>query len=149
MIGGLLVIVSFFRPLFGLYGLLILLFVACIAAAIELLLLRHKRNHVSMEDYTVITGVLSHKDDESYAETRGVRHMRHRRAVHNYNFHFENGESWRLPEDNYVWSERHRMSNAFLYENAHRGDDFIVVTEKGTGKIAMVYPAAFFEYQAG
>ena len=146
IIGGLLVVVSIFYPTIGVYSLLILLVAGCAGGAIEYLLLRRKRKNVCIVDYDVTTEVLSNKVEESYSAPAG----KHRsRTVTNYTLFFENGEGWRIPQDNYLWSEERPMSDFYIYQNSHRGDAFIVVIKKDTGKIAMAYDTEFFKYKEG
>ena len=40
------------------------------------------------------------------------------------------------------------MSDKALYQLAHAGDEFIVVTKKDTGDVAVAYPSAYFEYKS-
>jgi hypothetical protein len=39
------------------------------------------------------------------------------------------------------------MSNFFIFENAHRGEEFLLVLNRETGEVAMAYSKAFFTYQ--
>ena len=63
-----------------------------------------------------------------------------------YRLHFENGKSLQIPRLNFTWSEEQSMSDASLYNEAHRGDGFYLAVHKETGKIAMAYPKNRFRY---
>ena len=67
--------------------------------------------------------------------------------VDNYMIRFENGGVWRIAEKNYSWSVERPMSDWYIFENAHRGDVFITVTERSTGTVMMAYDTEFFEYK--
>lgn len=112
---------------------------------------QHKKKSVSMDDYKIVEGVLSHKEEETHKETRGRPHkhfIQRTVTVTVYLLHFEDGRSLQLPGDNFVWSEEQSMSDAALYNEAHRGDGFYLVVHKETGKIAMAYPKERFLYRA-
>ena len=64
-----------------------------------------------------------------------------------YRLHFENGKSLQIPRLNFTWSEEQSISDAALYNEAHRGDGFYLAVHKETGKIAMAYPKSRFVYQ--
>ena len=111
---------------------------------------QHKKKSVSMDDYKIVEGVLSHKEEETHKETRGRPHkhfIQRTVTVTVYLLHFEDGRSLQLPGDNFVWSEEQSMSDAGLYNDVHRGDDFYLVVHKETGKIAAAYPKSRFVYQ--
>lgn len=144
IVACLLVIVEFLYPKFIFFVLLALIPILFIFSAIRHFRLRHKIEKVCMDDYDIITDVLSDKSEESYV-VRG--HKWHSQRVNNYTLRFENNESWRVPKDNYLWSEERPMSDFAIYQSSHRGDLFIVVIKRDTGKIAMAYHADGFEYK--
>ncbi len=109
---------------------------------------KHKQNNVRIDNYDVTTEVIYRTDDETYVQKVGRGIGRHSVTVTNYILYFENGKSWQIPPRNYTWSEELQMPERMLFENANRGDTFIVVTEKRSGNIAMVYPTKFFRYIA-
>ncbi len=111
---------------------------------------QHKKKAVSIDDYEIVEGVLSHKEEEVHKE---VRNPHRRRYIHRtvtvtvYLLHFEDGRSLQIPGDNFVWSEEQSMSDAGLYNDVHRGDGFYLTVHKKTGKIAAVYPKNRFLYR--
>lgn len=128
--------------------LLVWILLGAIAFAIgDYLILRvriqRKAKKISISDYEIQTQTVSHTHTESFVVK--ARHSGQR--ITNYSLHFENGSSWRIPNNNYAWSEERRMSDFAIYESTHRGDAMIVVTKKNTGEVAMAYPTAYFEYK--
>jgi len=120
-------------------------FAACLITAVcELLLRRHRRKNVRMDDYEVTTETISHTEEESYRQTGGTSVARHSETVTNYTLYFENGKSWRITAMNFTWSAEWQMSDFSLYNSTDRGDTFIVVSEKRTGNIAVAYPTKLF-----
>lgn len=101
------------------------------------------KKRVELDDYEVTSDVLSHTEGESYI----VRNAYGDRTVSNYTLYFESGKSWHIPEDNYLWSKERPMSDFAIHQSSHRGDSFIVVVKKDTGKIATAYNTEFFEYK--
>lgn len=123
-------------------------FGACVVTAVgQILLRRHRQKNVHMEDYEVTIETVSHTEEESYKQTSGTLVGRQGETVTNYTLYFEGGKSWRIPEMNYKWSAELQMSNFSVYNSTNRGDIFIVVSEKRSGNIAMVYPTKFFQYK--
>jgi len=113
-----------------------------------LILIKHRRKkNVRIEDYCVGVGVLSHVTEEHYERTNYRRGHRHTVTVNNYALHFDGGESFLLPHDNYTWSRENPMSDEFICKNSHKGDGFIVVKRRDSGEIATVYHKDFFEYK--
>lgn len=100
---------------------------------------------VTINDYDITTDILSHKTEEHY-QIRNSK-LRHTKTINNYSLHFESGKTWRISKDNHFWSKECPMSDAFIHENAHRGDTFILVVKRDTGKIAMAYSTELFEYK--
>lgn len=133
-------------------------YLVCVIVAVPLVLLTSairtwcKKKRFCMDDYEITTEKLAYKNEEHYyaRKTRHTRHTRHTtRSVDNYNLYFENGKDWQIPDRNYLWSADRQLSDRYLYDNAHRGDGFIVVTSKKTGKVVTAYPMRFFEYREG
>ena len=129
-----------------LYGILIIVSLGLLWGVAEILLHYRKRKKFSIGDYEVTTALVHSTAEEHYVATRG-RYGRSR-PVDIYDLRFENGKVWRIPKDNYTWSAERKMSDWYIYENAHRGDLFYVVVNKHTGDIAMAYDTEFFEYKA-
>ena len=130
-------------------------FLVCVIVAVPLVLLTsaigtwYKKKRLCMDDYEITTEKLAYKNEEHYY-ARKTRHTRHTtRSVDNYNLYFENGKDWQIPDRNYLWSADCQFSDRYLYDNAHRGDGFIVVTSQKTGKVVTAYPMRFFEYRVG
>jgi hypothetical protein len=112
------------------------------------LLRRRRIERTTLDGYETEIAILSHKEKEEYQEwSYTVRGIRRCRTVTNYNLHFENGKLWRIPKDNYLWHGECPMSNFFIFENAHRGEEFLLVLNRETGEVAMAYSKAFFTYQ--
>ena len=145
IIACLLIVVTYTHPKIILYALLFLLVSPFLFGAVSYFRLQHKIKNVHTDDYAVITAVLSHTSEESYVLRRPKWYNSER--VNNYTLYFENGESWRVPKDNYNWSERRRMSNVSVYQSSHRGDVFIIVVKKDTGIIVTAYNSGLFEYK--
>ncbi len=100
--------------------------------------------NVSINDYDIFTDILSHKSEEHFKVQKSKRRTE---TINNYSLHFENGKTWRISKDNHFWSKECPMSDAFIHENAHRGDTFILVVKRDTGEIAMAYSTELFEYK--
>lgn len=148
VIGILICITAFIRPLAA--GILCLLMI--VAVPLYLLAVstirKHRSKNADITDHDITTGILSSISDETYTTTERTTHgHRETVTVTNYYLHFENGKSWHIPETNYDWSEDHKMSPSFIYENSHRGDEFILVQNKRTGEIVMAYDTEFFQYE--
>lgn len=137
-------VAAFLYPKLLFYGLLVLIPALLLLCTVNHFRIQYKVKKVSINDYDVTTDVLSHSSEERYV-AKGHRH--HGKVITNYTLHFENGADWRIPKDNYLWSTERPMSDAAIFQSSHRGDGFIVVTKKDTGKIAMAYHTDFFEYK--
>lgn len=123
-----------------------------LAVPVCYLWMHRKQKNVSIDDYEIVEDVLSHKEEETHKETRPShfrRGLAFRRTVTVtiYLLHFESGKSLQIPGNNFVWSEEQSMSDASLYNEAHRGDGFYLAIHKETGKIAAVYPKSRFLYR--
>jgi hypothetical protein len=145
-------VLAVFFPLEALLATLILLVAVLAAIPAYFLWKKHKQKTVSMDDYEIIEDTLSHKEEEVHKET--YRSAYRRRAILRrtvtvtvYFLHFENGKSLQIPRLNFTWSEEQSMSDASLYNEAHRGDGFYLVVHKESGKIAAAYPKSRFVYQ--
>lgn len=135
--------------LLTIFGLMLAFIVWIVIMFVSAVLIRkHKQNNVRIDNYEVTTEVIYRTDDETYTRKVGRGIARHSVTVINYILYFENGKSWQIPPRNYTWSEELQMPERMLFENANRGDTFIVVTEKRSGNIAMVYPTKFFKYNS-
>ncbi len=69
------------------------------------------------------------------------------RDVSIYSIRFENGKTWRIPENIYLWSENVSAADFKIFETVHRGDTMIVVTKKKSKKIIVAYHSDYFEYK--
>ena len=144
--GILLLVIEYFYPS------VMIGFLVCVIVMVPLVLAGSaisawcRKKRFSMNDYEITTEKLAYKNEEHYY-ARKTRHTT--RPVDNYNLYFENGKDWQIPDRNYLWSADRQLSDRYLYDNAHRGDGFIVVTSKKTGKVVTAYPMRFFEYREG
>ena len=105
--------------------------------------LRHGIKKVSIDDYEVTEAVVSHTKEEEFV----VRYYKHSETILVYTIYFENGKKWDIPKDNYLWSVERPMSDFAIFQTAHRGDLFTVVSRKENGEIVMAYDTEFFEYK--
>ena len=105
---------------------------------------KNRTKNLSIDDYEIKNVVISHIKEETYT-------IRKRNAIDKtmcvYIMYFENGKSWNIPKDNYLWSGECPMSDRTLYQTTHRGDVFWVVTKKDTCEIVVAYPTEYFEYK--
>ncbi len=108
--------------------------------------LNNRIKNVSIDDYDIKVETVHSVDEEHYRAERGGK-PRRTDAVHNYIIRFENGKEWRMPRENYTWSERLRMHALGVYQTTHRGDSMTVVTKKETGEIVTAYHSDLFEYK--
>ncbi len=123
-------------------------------AALEILLLvarfsgkRRQSRTATIEDYEITVAPLLHSKAERYAQKEWSRKRRVTRRIENYFLAFEGRDLYQIPEENYRWSREYVLSDFFIFQNAHRGDAFILAIRKETGEIAAVYPTAFFDYK--
>ena len=135
----------FFAPNFLVWP-VVGVFVLAVACAI-FFEVREKRRikNIRPEDYEITCALLSHKEEEHYAQET-ARPFR-RREVSRYLLHFEGGAVWDIPDKLYPWSEENKTGSYFIYENASRGAAYILVTEKKSGRVAVAYPEEFFTYE--
>ena len=118
-----------------------------VSYGIAILVIRKRRQKaVRIENYEIGLSVLSHKERERYAEFNKDRSIQTTYIIRHL-LHFEDGRSFLIPESNYTWSQEYLLSDYHIYENVHRGDSLLTVTEKKTGRIAMVYLPAHFDYK--
>ena len=99
---------------------------------------------VKISDYTVTEETVESISDEHYRIYNGGK-FNHSVPVDNYIVRFENGKTWRIPKDNYLWSE-FQMTDFSVFNTTHRGDTFTVVTKKSTGEIAVAYNSEYFHF---
>ena len=144
--GILLLVIEYFYPS------VMIGFLVCVIVMVPLVLIAsaigtwYKKKRFCMDDYEITTEKLAYKNEEHYY-ARKTRHTT--RPVDNYNLYFENGKDWQIPDRNYLWSADCQFSDRFIYDNVHRDDTFVVVTNKKTGQIVTAYPMKFFEYREG
>lgn len=136
--------IEFIYPIFILWVVLALVIFLIASSIISRFRLKRHIKNVSIDDYEIKTEVVANTTEESYVK-KGPKW--HSKRVNNYTIRFENGESWRIPEDNYPWSKERRMSGFAIFQSTHRGDVFMVVIKKDTGKIVVAYNTEFFEYK--
>ena len=124
---------------------LLLAFAPCVIMVVvfKRLILKSQIKKVNILDYRITTEVVKNTAEETYV----IRHRRYSETVTNYSICFENGKTWRIPEENHLWSERYRMSNHSVFQSTHRGDTMTVVTKKFTDTVVMAYNTEFFEYK--
>lgn len=145
LIALILIVVCIFSPTFALWFLLACLALLIVFHIVSRVRLKRKIKHVSEEDYEITVETVHSITDEHY-EARVSR--RRKEVVNNYILRFENGACWQIPsENNYQWIEEGALSDWNVYGTAHRGDTFIVVTQKEPRKIVMAYHTDFFEYK--
>ncbi len=115
----------------------------------EYLVRRRQSLSVRIEDYEIVKKPLSHVRLEKYErrERSGSRRMSTLRTVEIRFLCFEGYPDYQLPEENYRWSREYLLSDRFIYENAHRGEEFILAVNRSTGEIAAAYDADQFEYK--
>lgn len=128
------------------YKLVLLVAIIIIAAYLTVDRFRKKKSikNVSIEDYEIKNEAISYIKEEVYISNHRSRINRYTSV---YIMHFEDGKTYNIPKNNYVWSKECPMSDRTLYEMTHRGDIFTVVTKKDTGEIVMTYPTDYFEYK--
>ncbi len=148
MLGISLGFLSFFNQPLATKG-LIAAVVVCLGGAIVTLIVRYVKSGraVRIEDYTIVRDTLSHSEKERHVERRFFPRHVQREEVLIYIFYFESGKRFRLPTDNYLWDKERPMSDFFLYESCHRGDEFFLVIHRESGEIAAVYPTMYFAYK--
>lgn len=146
IIACLLIIIEFVYPIFILWLLLAILISLPVIGIISHFRLKHKIKRVSSDDYDITIETVHSIAEEHYRAERGGK-FRRTELVNNYTIRFENGKNWRVPKENYPWSEKLRMSDVGIYKSTHREDVFIVVTKKDTSEIVMAYHTDFFEYK--
>ena len=101
---------------------------------------------VSIDDYYLTYEIVHSIDEEHYVKGRYNRYERYE-EIDIYTLRFDSGKVWNISKDNYLWSEERPMSDFAIFQSAHRGDRFIVVSGKDTHKVAMAYDTEFFEYK--
>ena len=138
---GLLVMIEFIYPLFIVWLLAAVIIFLIGSSIFNHIKLKNLIKKVSINDYYIEKEVV-HSTYEEHYRTGG----RHNELVSNYLIRFENGKSWRISTDNYLWSIERSMSDFAIFQSTHREDTMIVVTKKDTGEIVMAYHTDFFEY---
>ena len=105
--------------------------------------------NVDIDDYEIEKVAVSFVREEVYCTEPGSYSYIEKKlkTVHVYIMYFENGKSWNIPKDNYLWSKECPMSDRTLYQTTQCGDVFWVVTKKDTNEILVAYPTDFFEYK--
>lgn len=143
IIALILFIIEFIYPIFILWFLGVLIIFFTIAVTVHYIRLKRKIKRISINDYDITNDTVRCIDEEHYIK----KSYRYRsEAIHNYIISFESGKTWRIPKDNYSWSER-RMSDFAIYHSTHRGDTMITVIKKEKSEVVMAYHPDFFEYK--
>lgn len=127
--------------------LLVYLMFIVVYLTVEYFRQRNSIKNVDIDDYEIKKEVVSYVKNEIYTTYYSNYISRTLKKVHVYIIYFENGKSWNIPKNNYLWSKECPMSNHTLYETTHSGDVFWVVTKKDAGQIVMTYHTDFFEYK--
>ena len=123
---------------------LVLLLAIIVITVVKSILNFYKIKKISIDDYEIKTDIVHSTSEEHYMKQQ----RRYAKVqVDNYMIRFENGGVWRIAKKNYSWSVERPMSDWYIFENAHRGDVFITVTERSTGTVMMAYDTEFFEYK--
>ena len=139
----LLFVIELFYPLFILW--LVLALLALLLVLLPVAYIRRRRiQRVTMGDYTVQRATVSHTAHERYCEKSG-RH--HSRIVEFYTLSFEGGATWQIPDEGYRWCMKPPATARVIYESAHRGDEFFLVTHKESGEVAVAYHTALFDWR--
>lgn len=146
IIAVLLVVIEFIYPIFILWVLIALVVFLIGSAIFNHFRLKNRIKRVSINDYYITKEVVHSISEEHYRAERGGKRRR-TEQINNYTVRFENGKSWRIPKDNYLWSVERPMSDCAIFRSTHREDVFIVVTKKDTNEIVMAYHTDFFEYK--
>jgi hypothetical protein len=102
---------------------------------------------VRIENYEITTAILSDTADESHWEKQSAGRHSRRVWVPYHRFRFEKYGYWIVPVENYCWSKESPMGAWYVFENSHRGDEFIIVIEKKTRRVVVAYHTKFFEYK--
>ena len=129
----------FFSVFLGIFLYAILCFI------LSPIILKFKTHRVKIDDYAIKNEIVYGLREEHFTSREG----KHRRPVHNYIIRFENGKSWRIPKDNYLWRDDCPMFDSLVYKEVNRGDTMIVVTKKKNGKVVMAYSTKIFQYKDG
>ena len=131
------------NPRAGIIILLLFLAVVILSLIVEPLTCRYRQKKVRVDDYTVSRATVVDREREKYV----IRSRGNSRTVIRCLVTFDNGETWLIPEENFVWSEEQRRSGPALYGEAEPGSTFWIVQKKSTGKIAVAYPTSLFTYR--
>ena len=105
---------------------------------------KNRIKNVTINDYTITTEIVDSTSEEHFLVRNGKYSSR---QIDNYTIRFENKKTWRIPNENHLWSERYRMSDHAVFTSTHRGDTMIVVTKKLTDTVVMAYNTEIFEYK--
>jgi len=117
---------------------------------VDFFIVKNRVNNVSIDDYVINEELVSHIKEEIYSTDNKIHFsttVRNIHTAHVYIMYFENGKSWNIPKDNYMWSGEHPMSDHTIYQSVRPHDPFLIVTKKDTGEIVMAYPAEYFAYK--
>jgi hypothetical protein len=137
-----------FQNYYKLVLLLDIIFIA-IYLTVEYFRKKSRIKNVSIDDYEIKKVAASFVKEEVYSTAAGSYSYikRKLKTVYVHIMYFENGKSWNIPKDNYLWSKECPMSDRTLHQITHSGDVFWVVTKKDTGEVVVAYPSEYFEYK--
>lgn len=141
----LLTVIGLIYPMFILWfflGILVFLMVGFIAYP---LYRKNRIKRVAIKDYDITVETVESTAEEHY-KIKGSIKIKGRK-IDNYYVFFENGKEWRIPKVLYSWGDTLRRVDFSIYGETHRGDAFIVVTKRSTGKIVVAYNTEIFEYK--
>lgn len=128
--------------------LLLAIIVIVIYLALDFLRKKNRIKNASFDDYEIKKEAVSYVIEEAYITDHSASRIREKLSeIRVFIMYFENGKSWNIPRDNYLWSKECPMSDRTLSQMTHCGDVFWVVTKKDTGEIVMAYHTDFFEYK--
>ena len=147
VIAGVAVVLTLVKPMLYVQIMLGSMAVVIVWLIARHLYLRHKARRISLEDYEITVEILHSKDHERYFMRGYGRYGHGGKTVYNYTWRFENGQSWRLPQKIYLWSDLYSLASARVHEMIHRGDSILVVTKKESGDVMAAYPTEIFEYR--
>ena len=136
--------VSFFYPTVILWILAAALVLSVGEIIFRRVRLKNQIKNIKLSDYEISTETVSHAYEDGYVVNKGPGLNE---TVYNSTLHFEGGKLWKIPKENYLWSEERPMSDCAVCRSAHRGDLFTAVIKKDTGKVVMAYHNEFFEYK--
>ncbi len=139
----LLVVAEIFYPQFILWALLALVIYFLGYYIYKQVSLKKTIKNLSIDDFYITTEIV-HSTNEEHYKIHGNK-WRRGEWKNIYTICFENGKSWRIPKDNYLWSVERLMSDFAIFQSTNRGDIMLIVAKKDTNEIVMAYHTDFFQ----